>query len=58
MSMERNEFGLPVVDGRMEWSQAVTVVQDMVDASCLLDQKKLKYDPELLKKAWERILQG
>ena len=56
--MERNEFGLPVVDGRMEWSQAVTVVQDMVDSSCLLYQKKLKYDPELLKKAWERILQG
>ena len=57
--MKRNDYGIPVVDDRtavvdvrMEWSEAVAIIQDYID----------NYGAERCKgslgKAWDRILQG
>ena len=74
--MKRNDFGFPlkqglkpdqsapVADDRMEWGEAVFVIQGVLERVKL--QQKLNKDSdnpmpinvERMKDAWERILQG
>ena len=57
--MRRNDYGIPVVydrmamvDDRMEWSEAVAIIQDYIDN---FGDERCKGS---LVKAWDRILQG
>lgn len=57
--MKRNDYGIPVVDDhtavvdvRMEWSEAVAIIQDYIDN---FGDERCKGS---LVKAWDRILQG
>ena len=50
--MRRNDYGIPVVDDRMEWSDAVAIIQDYIDN---FGDERCKGS---LVKAWDRILQG